>query len=111
MSRAKPAIKTKETKSQVLAAVAEATELPKKKVQEVLSALRAHAVRHLNNKGSGEFSVPELGVKLRRIDKKAIKAGKRRDPFTGEMRDMPARPASVSVRASALKALKDAAAG
>ncbi len=111
MSRAKPAIKIKETKSQILAAVAEATELPKKKVQEVLAALRLHAVRHLNNKGSGEFSVPELGIKLRRVDKKAIKAGKRADPFTGLIRDMPARPASVSVRASALKALKDAAAG
>jgi hypothetical protein len=91
--------------------VAEATELPKKKVQEVLTALRAHAIRHLCDKGSGEFSVPELGVKLRTVKKKAIKAGERKDPFTGEMRKMPARPASVSVRASALKALKDAAAG
>lgn len=109
MSRAKPPIKTKETKSQILAAVAEVTELPKKKVQEVLAAVRAHAIRHLNNKGSGEISIPELGVKLRRVNKKAIKAGPRKDPFSGEMRDMPARPASVSVRAAALKALKDAA--
>ena len=47
MSRAKPAIKTKETKSQILAAVAEATELPKKKVQEVLPVARKVAMQKL----------------------------------------------------------------
>ena len=110
MSRAKPAIKERETKSQILAAVAEATGLPKKKVQEVLSAVREHAVRHLNKNGSGEISVPELGVKLRRVKKAARKAGMQKNPFTGEMVKVEARPASTSVRAAALKALKDAVA-
>lgn len=108
MTRAKPAIKERETKSQVLAAVAEATGLSKKEVQAVLSATREHAIRHLNARGSGEVSVPELGVKLRRVKKAARKAGMARNPFTGEMVKVDARPASLSVRASALKALKDA---
>lgn len=111
MSRAKPAIKERETKSQILAAVAEVTGLTKKQVQAVLSATRDHAVRHLNARGSGEISVPELGVKLRRVKKAARKAGMARNPFTGEMVKVEARPASASVRASALKALKDAVAG
>ena len=108
MTRAKPAIKERETKSQVLAAVAEATGLSKKEVQAVLSATREHAIRHLNARGSGEVSVPELGVKLRRVKKAARKAGMARNPVTGEMVKVDARPASLSVRASALKALKDA---
>jgi nucleoid DNA-binding protein len=110
MSRAKPAIKDRETKSQILAAIAEATELSKKEVQAVLAALREHAIRHLNARGSGEMSVPELGIKLRRVKKAARKAGMARNPFTGEMVKVEARPASLSVRAAALKALKDAVA-
>jgi nucleoid DNA-binding protein len=111
MTRAKPAIKERETKSQILSAVAETTGLSKKEVQAVLSATREHAIRHLNGRGSGEMSVPELGVKLRRVKKAARKAGMARNPFTGEMVKVDARPASLSVRASALKALKDSVVG
>ncbi len=106
MSR-KGAIKEKETKSQILSAVAEETGLTKKQVQQVLSATKEHAVRHLVGRGSGEMSVPELGVKLRRVKKPARKAGMARNPFTGEMVHVDARPASLSVRATVLKALKD----
>lgn len=111
MSRAKTAIKERETKSQIVSAVAEATGLTKKQVQAVLGAVRDHAVRHLKKNGSGEMSVPELGVKLRRVPKAARKAGMARNPFTGEMVKVEARPASVSVRASALKGLKDSVTG
>ncbi len=107
MSRAKPAIKERETKSQILASIAEATELTKKQVQAVLAATRDHAVRHLSKNGDGEMSVPELGIKLRRVKKAARKAGMRLNPFTGQMGKVEARPSSFSVRAAALKALKD----
>lgn len=110
MSRSKPAIKERETKSAILSALAEATGLTKKQVQAVLSATKEHAIRHLNARGSGEFSIPELGVKLRRVKKAARKAGTARNPFTGEMVKVEARPASLSVRAAALKALKDSVA-
>lgn len=110
MSRSKPAIKERETKSQILASLADATGLTKKQVQAVLTATKEHAIRHLNSRGSGEFSVPELGVKLRRVKKAARKAGMARNPFTGEMVKVDARPASLSVRASALKGLKDSVA-
>jgi nucleoid DNA-binding protein len=89
-------------------AIAEATDLTKTQVQAVLAATRDHAIRHLNGRGSGEMSVPELGIKLRRVKKAARKAGMARNPFNGEMVKVEARPASLSVRASALKALKDA---
>lgn len=108
MSRAKTsAIKEKQTKTQILSAVAEETGLTKKEVQAVLQSTKAIAARHLIKNGSGEFTVPELGVKLRRVQKPARKAGMARNPFTGEMVKVDARPASLSVRATAMKAIKD----
>jgi hypothetical protein len=76
----------------------------------VLQSLKALATRHLIKNGSGEFVVPEMGVKLRRVQKAARKAGMARNPFTGEMVKVEARPASLSVRAAAMKAIKDAVA-
>jgi nucleoid DNA-binding protein len=107
MSRSKGAIKDKQTKSQILAELAEDTGLTKKQVQEVFQAAKELAARHLQGRGSGEFTLPELGVKLRRVSKAARKAGMARNPFTGEMVQVEARPASLSVRATAMKAIKD----
>ena len=101
------AIKEKQTKTQILSAIAEETGLSKKEVQAVLGATKALAARHLAKNGSGEFTVPEVGVKLRRVHRPARKAGEARNPFTGEMVQVAARPASLSVRATAMKAIKD----
>ena len=77
MSKAKTtAIKEKQTKTQIIAAVAEETGLSKKEVQAVLQSTKALAGRHLAKNGSGEFTVPEVGVKLRRVQKPARKAGR-----------------------------------
>lgn len=111
MSKSKTsAIKEKQTKSAILAAVAEETGLTKKQVQAVLQSTKALATRHLIKNGSGEFTVPEIAIKLRRVQKPARKAGMARNPFTGEMVKVEARPASLSVRATAMKAIKDAVA-
>lgn len=101
------AIKDRQTKSQILSVIAEETGLTKKQVQTVLQATKELAARHLTARGSGEFTVPELGVKLVTAKKPARKAGMARNPFTGEMVNVDARPASLSVRARALKAIKD----
>ncbi len=101
------AITQKQTKSQIIAAVAEESNLSKKDVQAVLLAVKGLAACHLIKNGSGEFTVPELGVKLKRVDKPARPAGKQMNPFTKEMVDVEARPASLSVRATAMKAIKD----
>ena len=106
-SSKKSAIKDKQTKSQILTTLAEATGLAKKDIQAVFAATKALAARHLAARGSGELTVPELGIKLRRVKKAARKAGMARNPFTGEMVKVEAKPASLSVRATAMKAIKD----
>ncbi|MSQ67499.1 MAG: DNA-binding protein [Gammaproteobacteria bacterium] len=112
MSRAKPPIHKKESKSQILAALVDATGMKKKDIQMLLVAVHEHALRHLGKNGSGEMSIPELGIKLRRVTKAATKAATVPNPFKpGEMVKRPARPASLAVRVAPLKVLKDAVAG
>jgi nucleoid DNA-binding protein len=101
------AIKDKQTKSQILSTLAEETGLAKKDIQAVFAATKDLAARHLASRGSGELTIPEIGVKLRRVKKAARTAGMARNPFTGEMVHVDAKPASLSVRASAMKAIKD----
>lgn len=110
MAKKPSPIAEKQTKSQILSALAEDTGLAKKEVAAVTDALAALASRHLKKNGSGEFTVPSLGIKLRRVIKPARKARKGINPFTGEEIMIKAKPASTSVRAIALKALKDSVA-
>lgn len=103
-------VSTKQTKSQILSSLADETGLSKKEVTAVLEALASLAHAHLKKGGSGEFSVPALGVKLRRVIKPAREARKGTNPFTGEEIMIKAKPAVTSVKATALKALKDSVA-
>lgn len=103
------AISKKQTKAQIYADIAELTELGKPEVKKVFAALKNIVERHVKAKGSGEVTIPELGIKVRRVVKKATKARMGRNPFTGEEIKIAAKPARKSVKASALKALKELA--
>ena len=107
---AAPAVKaigTKMTKTQIIAAIADSTELTKKDVAGVFAALGTLVEGHMKRRGSGEFTIPDTGVKIRRVKKPARKARMGRNPATGEAMKIAAKPASTVVRVSALKALKD----
>lgn len=108
MSKRPATINAKQTKSQILTAISEDTGLTKKEVSAILDSMADLAHRHLKKGGSGEFSVPSLGIKLRRVIKPARPAREGVNPFTGEKAMFKAKPASTSVKATALKALKDA---
>lgn len=101
------AITTKQTKTQVIAAIAESTELSKKDVAAVFAKLGQIIEGHMKRRGSGDFTIPDTGVKIRRVRKPARKARMGRNPATGEAMKIAAKPASTVVRVSALKALKD----
>lgn len=100
-------IASKQTQAQVIADLAEATNLDRKAVRNVLEALRNQIHRHLKTRGSGQILLPSLAIKVRRVSKKATKARKGVNPFTGEPMTIKAKPARKSARATALKALKD----
>jgi nucleoid DNA-binding protein len=101
------AITQKMTKTQIIAHIAESTGLSKKQVAEVFSELGDLITAHMKRRGSGEFTIPDTGVKIRRVKKPARKARMGRNPATGEPMKIPAKPASTAVRVTALKALKE----
>lgn len=100
-------ITTKQTKTQIIQAIAEETGLSRKQIGEVFSSLGSLIKRHMQRRGSGEFSIPDTGVKIRRVRKPARKSRMGRNPATGETIKIAAKPASTVVKVAALKALKD----
>ncbi|MGC4094245.1 MAG: HU family DNA-binding protein [Polyangiaceae bacterium] len=94
------------TKAQVVAELANASDLDKKSVARVFESLQELIRKQLSARGPGEFVVPGL-VKLRVVKKPATKERQGINPFTKEPITIPAKPASKKVRATALKALKD----
>jgi len=100
-------ITTRQTKTQIIQAIVEDTELTRKQVTEVFEALGSLVERHMQRRGSGEFSIPETGVKIRRVRKPARKSRMGRNPATGESIKIAAKPATTVIKVSALKALKD----
>ena len=106
-SPAPKSIGTRQTKLQILQAIAEETDLSRQQVADVFSALGTLVQRHVQRRGSGEFSIPETGVKIRRVKKPARKSRMGRNPATGETIKIAAKPATTVVKVTALKALKE----
>lgn len=106
--RPRPAIAARQTKNEIIAAIAEETGLSRKDVASVFSALGDLVNRHMKRRGSGEFTIPDTGVRIRRVRKPPRKARRGRNPATGETIRIPAKPASASVKLTALKPLKEA---
>jgi len=98
---------SKQTKTQIIQTISDDTGLTKKDVGAVLDSMGTLCARHMMKRGSGEFTVPSMGVKVRRVRKPATKARKAVNPFTGEPMTVKAKPARNVVKVSALKALKD----
>lgn len=100
-------ITTKQTKTQIITSIAEDTGMSKKEVATVFNSLGNFIQRHMQRRGSGEFTIPETGVKIRRVRKPATKSRMGRNPATGESIKIAAKPARTVIKVGALKALKD----
>ncbi len=95
------------TKSQIYAQIAEDTGLTRKDVGAVFESLSGLIKKNLGGRGGpGIFTIPGL-LKMRVVKKPATKARMGVNPFTGEEMMFKAKPASKTVRVSALKGLKD----
>ena len=105
---AKAAGKKPMTKSELLNAIADDTELTRRDVSAVLDSMSTQISRSLGRRGAGMFTLPGL-VK---IEKRKVPARKARkgvpNPFKpGELMDVAAKPASTKIKLRALKGLKD----
>lgn len=96
------------TKTQIVNQLSEDTGLNKKEVNAVIDGLSDIVERHIKKRAVGEFVLPGL-FKVKTVKKPARKARKGVNPFTGQETVFKARPASISVKVTALKKLKDMA--
>ncbi len=108
MAKKPTTTKEKYTKTQILDAIAESTELSRKEVSAVLDELTNVIELHIKKRSVGEFVLPGL-LKIATVKKPATKARKGINPFTGEEQMFKAKPASVAVKVRPLKKLKDMA--
>ena len=100
------AVKTKMTKTAILNELSEKTDLTRKQVAAVLEELETLIERHIKKRGAGEFTLPGL-LKIRSVKRPATKKRLGRNPATGEEIMIGAKPASIRVRVTALKRLKE----
>jgi len=92
------------TKTEIMRSISETTNLPKKDVVAVLEALADEIQNALKGSGVGVFTIPGL-IKIER-KKIPARPAKKGVMVLGQLRDLPAKPASVKVRVRALKNLK-----
>ena len=93
------------SKSEILAGIAEETQLSRKQVASVFDALAGQLKNSLGKKGPGLFVVPGL-MKVTLVKKPATKARKGINPFTKEEVMFKAKPARNVVKVRPLKNLK-----
>ena len=95
------------TKTEIIANIVAATELPKKDVVAVVDALTEEIKNSFGKKGPKVFVLPGLiKVDLKQVKAQPAKKGVK-NALTGQVYDRPAKPAHKKIRVRALKALKD----
>lgn len=99
--------RNKQTRLEILQTLAENTGLPKVQVEKFFFELVKLIEGHLNPKGSGEFSIPFTGIKIKRVKKKASKSRTMFSPLIGEEVKIAGKSARNIVKILALKTLKD----
>lgn len=94
------------TKTEILASLAESTDLSKKDVANVLTELGNLIGSNLGKKGPGVFNIPGL-MKVKVVRKPATPEREGINPFTKEPTIFKAKPARNVVKVLPLKGLKD----
>lgn len=100
------AIRKPFTKAQLLAEISQDTGLTRKEVVRVFDSLATLMHRHLKKRAVGVFTLPGL-CRFAVSTRKATKARKGINPFTGEATIFKAKPAQRQVKIRPLKGLKD----
>jgi len=100
-----PTVKKSFTKTELLKYLVDCTELPKKKIVEVIETLQSVIFAHA--KSACAFALPGV-LKLTVVKKAATKQRKGVNPFNGEPTIFKAKPARKVVKIKALKKLKAA---
>jgi nucleoid DNA-binding protein len=107
LKKVKP-IKARMSRNEIIQTIADETGLKRIDVDLVFDVLADLVKSHMKNRGSGEFMIPKIGVKIKRIRRKATKQRQMLSPLTQQEVIIPPKPARWDVKLIALKLLKDA---
>lgn len=99
-------IRQRQTKAQIIATIAQETGLPRRDVAQVLASLGNLIDRHLAAEGSGELTIPDTGIRIRRVVKRARAERRMVSPLIGTEVTVQARPERAAVKLTALKSLR-----
>ena len=99
--------KEKQSRVEILQEIADQAQLKRVDVEAVFTEMAKLIRAHLRKQGSGEIMIPKLGVKIRKIRRKATKKRKMVSPLTGNEVEIAAKPARDDVKLVALKTLKE----
>ena len=94
------------TKTEIVAALTESTELTKQQVTGLFDELAKLIEKNLSDEGPGELAIPGL-MKIKVVRKPATEERKGINPFTKEETVFKAKPARNVVKIVPLKGLKD----
>jgi nucleoid DNA-binding protein len=94
------------SKTEIFAALGEATGLTKQQVGSLFEELSKLIGKNLGNDGPGVFAIPGL-LNIKVVRKPATEERKGINPFTKEEMVIKAKPAKNVVKVTALKGLKD----
>lgn len=102
---ARKPVKEKLTKTKIIRAIADQTDVPSKTVESILEAQAELAKASLMKGGVGTFVLPHINVRLKMKHRPARKAGK--GMSFGKEVMLPARKAQTIIKAVIGKSLKD----
>ena len=105
MARKTTKIEKAMSKSEILAELADRTELSRKEVGRVFDELAVLIEQHVGKRSVGAFTLPGL-LKIKVVRKPAVPARTGINPFTKQETTFKAKPARNVVKLQALKPLK-----
>lgn len=94
------------SKGEVVGHLAAETSLSRRQVGQVLDELTDLIHKNIGKKGPGAFTLPGV-FKITTVRKRAVKARKGINPFTGKETTFKAKPSRTVIRIRPLKKLKD----
>jgi nucleoid DNA-binding protein len=101
------AIKDKQTRIEILQTLSDKTGLKRVEVEAVFTEMAKLIKAHMRKQGSGEVMLPKLGLKIRKVRRKATKQRTMVSPLTGKEVVIPPKPARDDIKLIALKGLKE----
>lgn len=106
-SKKQEVFKNRQTRMEIIKHLSIKVGLNDKDVSLLFSELTSLISGHMNPKGSGEFIIPMIGIKVLRVKKNACKAKRMISPLTSQEILIPAKPKRLGIKLSARKTLKE----